>query len=196
MPDHDEVMARLRDADPVAGSSVPSPDAPGPRAMREKIMTDPIAPKSRAPMIAAIAATIATLGAAVTFVAMRDGTTPAPDSGGEPVSPGGMAMCVEMYDTTTLAKREIAFAGTVVSVDGDEVTFRVDEGFRGLDGDDQVTLEGASSFGGMTSVSEGVALDPGAKLLVAGDDHFAWSCGFTQAYSASVAAQWRSTFAS
>lgn len=118
--------------------------------------------------------------------------TSAVDSG--PVSPGvGVAArCVEQYDVTTLGHRETALDGTVEAVDGDSVTLKVNEWFRGGDAD-TVTLEGASTIGAMTSVGDAVALEPGSHLLVAGDGGFAWPCGFTQPYDASVADQWRST---
>ena len=105
-----------------------------------------------------------------------------------------MALCIEMYDLTTLKNREVAFAGTVKSVEGDKVTFSVDEAFRGVTGD-EVTLEGAQGLSGLTSASEGASLEPGAKMLVSGDDGFVWTCGFTQPYADDVAAQWRDALA-
>ena len=41
----------------------------------------------------------------------------------------------------------------------------------------------------------GPSLVVGHRYLVAGDDHFAWACGFTQAYDAAVAAQWSAALA-
>lgn len=193
MPDPDDVLRRLEDADPAARAPIASPDAPGPRALRERILMEQQSPTtSRGPRLAAIAATIAAIGVAAAVLVTRGGD--APSSPGEPQSPGGMASCAVMYDLTTLAGREQAFAGTVLSVNGDDVVFRVDEAFKGVDAD-RVEMKGASLFGGMTSVSEGVALEPGARMLVAGDGGFAWSCGFTQPYDAAVAADWRAALA-
>lgn len=115
---------------------------------------------------------------------------PTPEGGGA-ITPGGSTSgsCVELYDLTTLDARETAFDGTVVAVDGDRATFTVNQWFRGGDGA-SVTLAGASGLQGINSAQPGAALAPGARLLVAGDGGFAWSCGFTQPYDASVAQQW------
>lgn len=122
-------------------------------------------------------------------VAADDPVTP--DGG---ISPGGVSTgsCVELYDLQTLASREVAFAGTVTTVDGDAATFEVDRWYRG-GADETVTLDGASALGGLTSAG-GPALEPGALLLVAGDGGFAWACGFTQPYDEAVAAQWEDVF--
>ena len=109
------------------------------------------------------------------------------------ITPGGSTSgsCVELYDLTTLERREIAFDGTLVTVDGDRATFTVNHWFRGGDGA-SVTLAG-SGLQGINSTQPGAALTPGARLLVAGDGGFAWSCGFTQPYDPSVAQQWMET---
>jgi hypothetical protein len=61
--------------------------------------------------------------------------------------------------------------------------------------DDEVTLAGASALSGLTSAGDAVVLEVGARLLVAGDGGFAWSCGFTQPYDDQVANDWATTFA-
>lgn len=191
MSEFDE-LRRLRNADPVAAASVPSLDDDGPRALRERILMDTQTPTtkrwSRTVIAAAGATSIA--AAAIAFAVTRGGD----DAGGAPITPDpGMAMCVATYDLGTLAERDFAFDGTVERVNGDDVTFTVTEWFRG-GADATVTLGGASSFGGLTSVGDAsVPMEPGTRLLVAGDDTFAWSCGFTQLYDADVAASWRST---
>jgi hypothetical protein len=194
MPDHDDELSRLRHADPVDQASIPAPDAPGPRALRERIMMSPTA--RRTPWIAAAAAAVILItGGAV--LASRIGNDPKPRP---PVAlattPGGTSIgsCVETYSLQTLVRRAVAFDGTVSRVQGDEITFRVNEAFHGVDGS-QATLKGASTIGGITSAGSAVSLEPGTRLLVAGDGGFAWSCGFTQPYQRSVADQWREAFA-
>ena len=119
-------------------------------------------------------------------------TEPAPGSSAGPVSPGGAAMasCVEMYDLKSLAERDLAFAGTVERVDGDNVTFAVSEWYRGGE-NGRVTLAGAGGISGLTSAGPATTVEPGTRLLVAGDGGFAWSCGFTQPYDPAVAQQWQ-----
>lgn len=188
MSEFDE-LRRLRNADPVDPTSVPSLDDDGPRALRERILMDTPTTARRWSRSAIAATGIASVAAAaVAFAVTRGGDSPS-DTG--PITPDpGLAMCIATYDLGALADREVAFDGTVASVDGDMVTFTVAEWFRGGDGT-SITLGGASGFGSLTSVSDGVTLDPGTRLLVAGDGGFAWSCGFTQAYDADVAASWR-----
>lgn len=210
----DELLTRLRAADPAADLPDLDPASPEARALEEEIRmsatattrpaTAPVGPRWRRPRwLAAAAVLVAVIAVAAGLAIGADGddepreavapSTTAPGATDPGITPGGglSAMCVEIYSLDTLAAREVAFAGTVTAVAGDQVTFAVDEWYRGPGGD-EITLGGAEAFGaGLTSVSDGaVSLEPGTRLLVAGDGGFAWSCGFTQPYDAAVAAQW------
>lgn len=203
----DDDLERLRRADPVASTSLPSAHGRRARALFEEItMRDAItdspstlgadAPRrGRAtPWIAGVAATVLVVGLVVA-AARRDDQPDRSDVAGGPITPGGStaASCVELYDPTALARREVAFDGTVTAVDGDVATFTVNRAYRGVDGS-TVTLRGAAGLSGLTSAGAGVPLEVGARLLVAGDGGFAWSCGFTQPFDEAVAEQWASTF--
>jgi hypothetical protein len=104
-------------------------------------------------------------------------------------------------------RRSWAFDGTLadlVDVDAPigseaEATFTVHEWYRGGSGD-TVTV----AFGLGTADQLTTRPTPGTRLLVTGepryggaalDDPVAWGCGFTQTWSESVAAEWRSAFA-
>lgn len=159
--------------------------------------------RQRLVMAAAAAVAVVLLVAGGLALAGNDGsgddlasTTTTADPGGGPINPGGSSLtsCVELYDLQTLANREVAFDGTVASVDGDDVTFTVNRWYRGGDGA-EVTLAGASTLGGVTSAGEPTPLGPGTRLLVAGDGGFAWSCGFTQPYDDAIAAEWAASLA-
>jgi hypothetical protein len=133
------------------------------------------------------AATVAL--AMVVLIAPRatgPGVTPSPSGG--PIS----AACVETYSLESLSRRSFAFVGTVASFNGDEVTFDVNEAFRGVAGD-HATLTATGMTGAVISSAGGPSLMPGGRYLVAGDDHFVWACGLTQDYDPNVAASWRST---
>ncbi len=197
MPDDDHLLDPLRAADPVDPGRLPAHDDAAPAALlREITMTTTETPVRRPfrPWLVAAAAAAAAIVAVGGAVALTDDdgdgqavttTIPADDGG---ISPGGSsASCVETYDLQTLANRETAFAGTVTSVTGDQVTFEVEEWFRGGEGG-EVTL--TSSTGGAITPDGGPALEPGAHLLVAGDGGFAWGCGFSQPYDEAVAAAW------
>lgn len=121
-------------------------------------------------------------------------TTPRP-IGASPssITGPGMATCVETYNLGTLAHRSLAFDGTVTAIAADEVTFHVNGAFRGVPGD-QITLTATGMTGTAITSAGGPNLTVGGRYLVAGEDHFAWSCGYTQSYDASIAASWATVF--
>jgi hypothetical protein len=104
----------------------------------------------------------------------------------------GGASCVYLYSIETLRDREWAFDGVVTKIAGDQVTFQVNEWFRGS-GTLAMTLTAVAGAG--TSVIEGGTLGVGQRYLVAGEGRFVWGCGFTQLYDPAMAAQWRAAFA-
>jgi hypothetical protein len=126
------------------------------------------------------------LAAVAAFAVLFDrGATPAPSQ-----EPGpNVGSCVETYTAGTLANRDFAFDGTVIAIDGDSATFAVTEVFRG-DVTDPVTLDAPGMTGAGTTTSGGLLLEEGQRYLVAGDDRFVWSCGFTQPHTELVAAEW------
>lgn len=144
--------------------------------------------RPRAGVFSAAAAVVLLAAGGIVYATRGPEATPPTSS--RPITPGGMASCVEQYSLSSLRDREVAFAGTVKSVNGDSITFGIDDLFKGSVGG-EITLAGASTLGGITSAGSGVSLDPGTRLLVAGDGGFAWSCGFTQTYDADVASDWR-----
>ena len=105
-----------------------------------------------------------------------------------PTGPPQVGLCVESYSLANLGNRTFAFDGTVVAVDGDSATFKVEVSFKGID-TSEVTLAAAGMTGGAITPG-GVTLVPGARYLVAGDGSFAWGCGFTQPHDQAIAAQW------
>lgn len=100
-----------------------------------------------------------------------------------------MGLCVEAYSLENLARRTIAFDGTVSSISGDEVTFAVNSAYRGVTGS-SITLT-AQGMGGTSIVSvDSPAFEVGGRYLVSGEEHFAWGCGFTQPYDPGLADDW------
>lgn len=177
-----------------------TPQGPGPDPRPQ--------PWFRTPRVLAVAAALLLIAGVVGALALTDGddeapldtaapTTELPDDAADPsqsgpVSPGGdsgMTSCVELYDLETIKHREYAFDGTVASVDGMQMTFDVHEWFGPGEGD-TVTLD-HQGYEGMLFAPDGPALEPGTRVLVAGDGGFVWSCGFTQLHDPAVADQWR-----
>lgn len=101
----------------------------------------------------------------------------------------GIGSCVEQYSIETLAHRDFALDGTVSAISGDQVTLTVNDTYAGsMFG--TVTLNAAGMTGGTVTSAGGPTFQPGQRYLVSGDDAFAWSCGFTQAYDEGLAADW------
>lgn len=205
---------RLRAADPATTSSE-DPSLPGPRATLEEIlMTDPAThdPRTRRAPWVLMAAALLVVAGVVGAVILAGGDDTADDladqsedpgegladdpvisPGGDPAGNSQATDCVELYDLETLANREYAFDGTVVSVDGSDMTFAVNEWFTAttVDGTaDTITLDHQGNAG-MLFAPDGPALEPGTRVLVAGDGGFVWSCGFTQLHDDELASQWR-----
>jgi len=101
----------------------------------------------------------------------------------------GAALCVEPYTPAALAHRRFAFDGTVTAISGEQVTFTVNKAFRG-DVGATIMLDASGMTGTSIAIDGGPKLAVGSRYLVAGDDHFAWGCGYTQPYDARVAAEW------
>jgi len=188
IPD-EQMMEELAMANPEKDMEIEAAKA---EALFRRITAEPVATRRPAawrglPAMAgtAVAAVVVVVGGI--WVASSGSGSP----GQEPVegvSPGGsLGMCVELYSLETLANRQFGFDGTVESINGTMVTFRVGEWFRG-DGGETVTLE-AGSLLALTPDNDS-PLEVGARYLVSGDETFAWGCGFTQPYDAGVAGEW------
>ncbi len=215
-----DVLARMRAADPVQPDVVAGLSTTArARALRAELTmqtetssTRPIrsTPRWQRPLLAGLAVVL--LGVAGTAVAFQLGgdAPPAdeivadeprvdPDTvdGDLPIDTdvptgGGMALCAFVYSPETLVERELAFVGTVTAIDGDAISFDVEEVFRG-DLGETVTL-GGGEFLATPNPDNVNPVTVGERFLVAGDDGFAWGCGFTHLYDEDVAATWRTAF--
>jgi hypothetical protein len=120
--------------------------------------------------------------------------------------------CVEAYSPATLAKRALAFDGTVTTIgqpspSGREVadpyvpvTFAVNRWLRGGHGA-QVTV--AMFPPDTTTTVDNAPYGIGSRLLVSGEDRWgspsldspvAWACGFTRWYTDADAQTWQRAF--
>jgi hypothetical protein len=120
--------------------------------------------------------------------------SPSPAARPSPSTAPQIGLCVEAYSLETLPRRTIAFDGTVTSKSGDEVTFAVNSAYRGVAGP-SITLTAQGMSGTSITSVGGPTLEVGGRYLVAGEDQFAWDCGFTQPFDEGVAADWARTFA-
>jgi hypothetical protein len=113
--------------------------------------------------------------------------------GGEPIGGGGMAMCIR-YDDSLLVEQQMAFDGTVTSIDGTEVTFTVNHWYRGGEGD-TITLDAEGLTGGPNTVIEGTPLEQGGRYLASANDGVVWACGYTVTFDSDLADHWAELFA-
>jgi hypothetical protein len=204
MNDEPDELELLRRANPVPSSHAPDDELAALAARIERITMETkqdVAGTRTTRWVAVAAAAVVAVVGVVGAVALSGDDDDAPEAAVTTTVPttvdpaaGISQMCVETYDLTTLTQRDVAFDGTVQSVADDSVTFEVNEWFHGGDAA-STTLEGANTIGGFTSAGASISLEPGTRMLVSGDDGFAWSCGFTMAYDESVADQWRDAFA-
>lgn len=134
------------------------------------------------------------LGAAALVAVFGGSGGVLPAGGPDGSGSANAASCVEQYSLDAVARRAFAFDGVVTSVSGDEVTFSVNQTYRGPAAG-SVTLTATGMTGSTVTSAGGPSLSIGQRYLVAGEDRFVWGCGFTQPYDAAVAAQWARAFA-
>lgn len=184
----EDPLDALRAANPVPHDQLPSASLDRLRArVYEEVMS---VNADRQPRLAKLARVRLGLGAVaalaiVLVVGANAGTWLAP---GGTTGPGS-AMCVEQYSLASLGNRTFAFDGTVTAIAGERVTFSVGTAFRGVNGA-TVTLDAPGMTGTAITSVGGPNLVIGGRYLVAGESTFAWACGFTQPYDASVASTW------
>lgn len=198
-PTDPDPIELLRRSNPVDAERLPSANLARTRArVQEKVMTDiqPGAgrnlPARRLRLTIGLAGVTA-LAAVALLVFGPKGSAPSvtPSDGG---GGGGTAMCIR-FELEILAQQEMAFDGTVTAVDGESVTFAVGTWYRGP-GDASVTLIEPGLGGGVVTTGSLVDFEVGGRYLVSGDAGVVTSCGYSQAYDASAAADWATAFGS
>ena len=181
----DQLRKRLAGLDPMH-PSVPteSLETPSSRRLLEEIMSTPVTeepdtrPKPSRWLIgvAAAAALVVAVGGAIALTGGTSGDPVAQDpplvlnAGGEDV----MASCI-MFSVEELAKAQVAFEGTVVTVEGDAVTLDVGEWFKGGEAS-QVVLNAPQ---GLEALIAGFPFEVGTQYLITAYDGNVNYCGFS-----------------
>ncbi len=199
----DQLRERLARLDPMR-SDVPTESATtrSSRQLLEEIMSTPpveqpatesTPQRSRWMLgVAAVAVLVVAVGGAIALSG---------DNGGDPVASGPpmelsagaddpMAMCI-MFSVEELAKAQVAFEGTVSSVEGETVTLDVDTWYRGGD-TAQVVLNAPA---GMEALLGGVPFEVGSQYLVTAYDGNVNYCGFTGPSTPELKAAFEEAFA-
>ena len=125
--------------------------------------------------IAAAAALVLAVGGAIALTG--GGTDPVASGPALELTAGGedfTAMCI-MFSVEELARMEVAFEGTVTSVEGETVTLEVDEWFKGGDAG-QVVLHAPA---GMEALIAGFPFEVGSQYLITAFDGNVNYCGFS-----------------
>ncbi|MEO5885893.1 MAG: hypothetical protein ABIQ58_10305 [Candidatus Limnocylindrales bacterium] len=208
MPNGSDPIDRLRAADPIRADEVPDASLARVSArIQEHIMSDqrsdatvrptrrPLALVGGLALAGAFALAIA-VGSGFNLGAQSPGpiaANPTPSTNPSPSDdPGGgvgMASCL-MYDPATLPTFDIVFDGTVSAIDGNQVTFNVNDGWKGADGSITLTAQdlGVALVGPMPDFAVG-----GRYLVTAAGSNIN-SCGYTLDYDAETAATWAAAF--
>jgi hypothetical protein len=182
----DQLRERLARLDPMhPGVSTEPVTTPSSRSLLEDIMNTPLteqpetAPKPRQSRwlvaVAAAAALVVVVGGTLALTGGIAGDPVAQEplvlnaAGEDP-----MAMCI-MFSVEELAKAQVAFEGTVATVEGDSVTLTVDEWFKGGDAG-QVVLNAPQ---GMEALIDGFPFEVGVQYLITAYDGNVNYCGFS-----------------
>jgi hypothetical protein len=203
MPTGQDPIDRLRAADPVQADALPDASLARVSAkVQEHIMTDiqhTTATSPRRPLaiiggLVATGALVVAIGLSTGFglgTGSSDPVGAGPVPTDNPAAGGGMASCLA-YDPAILPTFDIVFDGTVGSIDGDQVTFDVETGWKGVDG--KVTL--TAPVTDIALVGPMPAFEVGGRYLVTAAGSDINACGYTLDYDAATAADWAAAFAS
>jgi hypothetical protein len=204
MPNGSDPIDRLRAADPVRPDDVPDASLARVSArVQEHIMSDkqfdPDVRQPRGPLV--WVGGIALAGALVLAVALGSGfnlggaQSPGPIGAGpspseDPAAGGGAASCL-VYDPANLPTIDVVFDGTVSAIEGDQVTFDVNTGWKGAEG--SVTLTVPEVNVAISGPLPDFAV--GERYLVTAYGSTINACGYTIDYDPDTAADWAAAFA-
>jgi hypothetical protein len=193
---------RLHAADPARADEVPSASlARVSASVQEHIVSDPgfnpTTRRTRGPLAAIGGVVLA--GALVFALAVSSGfglgtQSPGPIGSGpapsdNPGAGGGVASCL-VYDPANLPTFETVFDGTVTAVDGDQITFDVNEDWKGAG--QQITLTAPAVDAAL--VGPLPDFEVGGRYLVTAFDSTINACGYTIDYDADTATDWAAAF--
>ena len=208
-PEHDELLARMRAADPAA---VLSPADPGrtARLLEDAMSHDvdrptdepvdqstPLRRRSPLAWLAAAAAVLVIAGVGA-FALLGGGDDPAVPSANEPppsvmtlsARPPSTAKCM-VVSPAVLQQQEVAFDGTVNSISDALVTLDVSHWYLGGDAD-QVTVQAPPAD--LQALVQAADFKVGQRYLVSATGGSVTVCGFTGPYSADLAAMYDQAF--
>jgi hypothetical protein len=207
----DELMARMRAADPAA-SLLPADPGRTARLLEDTMSHDtesflgtpaatqdtPVRRRSPLAWLVAAAAVLVIAGVGVFAVVGGDDIPTVPTAAKDP-APSVMALSARPPTTAkcmvvspeVLANQQVAFAGTVVAITEGLVTLDVTSWYRGGDAD-QVTVKAPPE--NLEALVSAADFQVGQRYLVSASDGFVSVCGLSAAYSDELAAMYSQAF--
>jgi hypothetical protein len=185
---NEDLRRRLARMDPMhPGVPTESTTSESSRELLEQIMTTPTKERAedqnapRRTWTVAVAAVAALVVAVAGGLALTDGGETAPVAEAPPIelNAGGedvMASCIVFSPGELERVAEIAFEGTVTSVEGDTITLTVDNWYRGGDGAAEVVLNAPQ---GLEALIGGVPFETGGQYLISAQGGNVTYCGFS-----------------
>ena len=196
-PGGTDPIDRLRATNPTHVADVPSASlARVSASVQEHIMTSDQAltptPARRGRNFAllsgaALTGVLVLVVAAVGFGGLLPGAGPTPGATNDPG--GGMASCLA-YDPALLPTFDVVFDGTVNGINGDQVTFQVNHGWKGASGSITLTAPDTS----VALIGPMPDFQVGGRYLVTAASGNINGCGWTLDYEAGAAADWAAAF--
>jgi hypothetical protein len=214
IPAGQDPIDRLHAADPIHADDVPDASLARVTArIQEHLMTDkhhdPTVRQPRGPLVWVGSLALFGVFALAIGIALANGfgaqtpppiavvPTPsqapseAPVDSGNPAAGGGAASCL-VYDPANLPAFDAVFDGSVTAVDGDQATFKVNEGWKGAK--DSITLTVPQVDIAISGPLP--AMKVGERYLVTASGSMISACGYTLDYDADTAATWAAAFGS
>jgi hypothetical protein len=198
-------LDRLRAADPIHAGDVPDASLARVTAriqehMMSDIQHDPTVRPTRRPLFwiggLGLAGALALAIAVSNGMGVQSpgpigaGPTPTVDPAGGGAAGGGMASCL-VYDPANVTTMDVAFDGTVSAIDGDQVTFTVNTGWKGADGTITLTAPDVDA----ALVGPLPDFEVGGRYLVTAAGTTINACGYTLDYDEGTANDWAAAFA-
>ncbi len=196
--EHDELLARLRAADPAA-SLAPADPGRTARLLEDTMTPDQDTPvRRRSPLAWLVAAAAVLVIAGVGAFAFLGGDDSAVPSADEPppsvltlsARPPTAAKCL-VVSPAALQQQEVAFDGTVNSITEGLVTLDVSHWYLGGNAD-QVTVEAPTAD--LQALVQAANFEVGERYLVSATGGSVSVCGFTAPYSPDLAALYDEAF--
>ncbi len=197
---NDDLRERLARIDPMSADVPVEPvTSPSSRHLLEKVMSTELKEQAatqrprrslRALPVAAVAALVLAIGGVIALNGLPRGTPAAALELSAPAE-DMMASCI-MFSPEELARvAEIAFEGTVTSVEGSTVTLTVDTWFKGGD-HTEVALDAPL---GMEALIGGIPFETGNQYLISAQAGTVNYCGFSGPSTPDYRAAFQQAFA-